>query len=138
MQADVRKRARLQFTEDGWTTVQGTEEQPGLMDGGIWCELVPLNAVKAQLATAYRKSFPEYRPGCKKLGKGIVTYHRFGNDEGLEPLILRRSFGGTRESADEVVEEFRLFHNLFHEAKSNAYLKIRDDGNEEEVVRTKT
>lgn len=34
----------------------------------------------------------------------------------------------------EICEEFRLFHRLYHDRKSDQYLKIDDDGNEDLVA----
>ena len=63
-----------------------------------------------------------------------VAYHRFGNNDGLEPLVLERDFNQLKESYVEVSEEFRLFHNLYHDRERNAYVKIDDSGEETAVV----
>ncbi len=64
----------------------------------------------------------------------IPVYDRFGNDKGLEPLIIEREFHGIRESYLEIAEEFRLFHNLYHDPKTNTYIKFSDDGEEQKVA----
>lgn len=63
-----------------------------------------------------------------------VEYLRFGSTEGVEPLVLERLFHGLRVSHLEISEEFRLFHNLFHDRKSDAYFKIDDAGKEHLVA----
>ncbi|OXB92611.1 hypothetical protein [Parageobacillus galactosidasius] len=63
-----------------------------------------------------------------------VKYHRFGDDDGIEPLILYRQFHGIKNDYVEVSEEFRLFHNLYHDTVNNKFIKIDDSGNEEDVI----
>ena len=62
-----------------------------------------------------------------------VDYLRYGNTEGVEPLVIDREFHGVRKDYLEISEEFRLFHRLYHDRKSNRYIKI-DEGGEEQVV----
>ncbi|MDE0013436.1 MAG: hypothetical protein OXU36_19985 [Candidatus Poribacteria bacterium] len=59
---------------------------------------------------------------------------RYGTENEMEPLIICRSFGGIREDYNEISEEFRLFHNLYHDRKTDTYIKIDDAGNETTVV----
>jgi hypothetical protein len=63
-----------------------------------------------------------------------VEYLRFGNDHGVEPLIIGREFHGIRPNYQEISEEFRLFHGLYHDRKEDRYYKINDAGNEELVA----
>lgn len=76
-------------------------------------------------------------PGCTVYGvkTPVVKYHCFGDDNGLEPLVFIRDFIGDKKSYVEVSEEFRLFHNLYHDIKSNTYYKIDDDANEDPVIK---
>ena len=66
--------------------------------------------------------------------KTQIKYLRYGNDKGIEPLIIRRSFGGIQEDYYEISEEFRHFHDLYHDRKTDKYIKIDDAGNEETVA----
>ncbi|MYK16950.1 hypothetical protein F4055_02115 [Candidatus Poribacteria bacterium] len=59
---------------------------------------------------------------------------RYGTENGMEPLIICRSFGGIREDYNEISEEFRHFHNLYHDRKTDKYIKIDDAGNETMVA----
>lgn len=61
-----------------------------------------------------------------------VEYLRFGREDGIEPLVIDRSFHGIRDDYLEICEEFRLFHNLFQ--KKNEYIKIDDSGGEQLVA----
>ena len=66
-----------------------------------------------------------------------VKYFRWGVDEdiyGSEPLVIGRQFSKMKENYFEISEEFRLFHNLYHDRKTDTYIKIDDAGNEETVV----
>ena len=70
-------------------------------------------------------------------GENGVKYFRWGADEdmyGSEPLVIGRQFSGMKENYIEISEEFRLFHNLYHDKETNTYIKIDDAGNEETVA----
>ena len=74
-----------------------------------------------------------YRPP----GESEIKYFRWGADEnmcGSEPLVIDRQFSGMKENYFEISEEFRLFHNLYHDRKTDTYIKIDDAGNETTVV----
>ena len=67
-------------------------------------------------------------------GNPRVEYLRFGNDSGIEPLVIEREFHGIRPDYEEISEEFRLFHELYHDRKEDRYYKIDDAGNEEVIA----
>ena len=70
-------------------------------------------------------------------GENDVRYFRWGIDEniyGSEPLVIGRQFSEIKESYFEISEEFRLFHNLYHDRKTDTYIKIDDAGNETTVA----
>ena len=69
-----------------------------------------------------------------KDGKTRIKYLRYGNENGIEPLVIRRSFSGIGEDCYEISEEFRHFHDLYHDRKTDKYIKIDDAGNEETVA----
>ncbi len=76
-------------------------------------------------------------PGCSityKNGQKMVKYLRFGNSDGIEPLVLHRSFRGRKQEYLEISEEFRLFHNLFYDQRNGKYIKIDQSGDEEDVI----
>lgn len=58
----------------------------------------------------------------------------------LQPLVITRNFHesktnfGKRAPYQEIIEEFRLFHNLYHDRVTDEYVKIDDEGNEEVVA----
>jgi hypothetical protein len=67
-------------------------------------------------------------------GKKTVDYFRFGDDSGIEPLVIEREFHGIHEGYAEISEEFRFFHGLYHDRKLDHFLKIDDAGNEQLVA----
>ena len=70
-------------------------------------------------------------------GESEIKYFRWGVDEdmyGTEPLVIGRRFSGVEENYVEISEEFRLFHNLYHDKETDKYIKIDDAGNKNEVV----
>ncbi|NEQ78719.1 MAG: hypothetical protein F6K23_40460 [Okeania sp. SIO2C9] len=68
-------------------------------------------------------------------GEQEVTYLRFGNSDGIETFVIHRSFHGIRESYNEIIEEFRHFHNLYHDVEKNQLLKFDERGDEKVVVK---
>ncbi len=66
-------------------------------------------------------------------GKGRDYYERF--PYGYEPLVIKRTFNDLKEPYWEVLEEFRLFHNLYFERANEQYIKINDNGEEDVVIK---
>jgi len=62
-------------------------------------------------------------------GVDVVEYDRFGLD-GVEPLVYPRDFHGIKPRQFDLSEEFRLFHNLYHDRHNDRYIHISDRGNE--------
>jgi hypothetical protein len=105
---------------------------------GIYCALVPSDRVDEVLSTlTWDLSHGGGVPGSAVYhddGDERVEYLRFGDDDGIEPLVIDRVFHGMREDYKEISEEFRLFHRLYHDRKTDRYLKFDDDGSETVVV----
>ena len=104
----------------------------------IYCALVPSNRTEEILSSlAWDLTHGGGNPGSAiyhEDGGERVKYLRFGNDDGIEPLIIDRIFHEMRSDYKEISEEFRLFHRLYHDRKLNHYLKFDDDGNETVVA----
>jgi hypothetical protein len=76
-----------------------------------------------------------FRPGPVYYGATNESkYFRFGNDNGIEPLVFCRDFHGIKESYEEISEEFRHFHSLYYDKISNKHVKIDDNGDETDVI----
>jgi hypothetical protein len=105
---------------------------------GIYCALIPNSQIEQALSKlSWDLSHGEGIPGAivyYEDGKENVEYLRYGNDSGIEPLIIDREFYGIRENYKEICEEFRLFHSLYHDRKRDHFIKIDDAGNEDLVA----
>jgi hypothetical protein len=103
-----------------------------------YCALVKSDKIKDSLATlTWDLFYGNGIPGAVEYyenGKARIDYLRFGNDYGVEPLIIGREFHGIRPNYQEISEEFRLFHDLYHDRKEDRYYKINDAGNEELIA----
>jgi len=104
----------------------------------IYCVLIPSDQIGRALSRLSWDLLPEEGvPGSivyHNGGEDRVEYLRYGNDCGLEPLIIDRHFYGIRDDYMEISEEFRLFHRLYHDKIQDQYMKINDDGNENLVA----
>ena len=108
----------------------------------IFSGLIPLEQVEQVLSDTKIDSMkiesscgmPDAFDCETKDGKTRIMYLRYGNENGIEPLVICRSFGGIREDCYEISEEFRHFHDLYHDRKMDKYIKIDDAGNEETVA----
>lgn len=56
-------------------------------------------------------------------------YHRWGNDNGFEPLVIKRDFNGLAEDVIEIAEEFRLLFNLYYNHQKKEYDDLSDGEN---------
>lgn len=105
---------------------------------GIYCALIPNSEIKNILTSdswdlaqdgGYPRVTIDYENNIE-----IPTYHRYGFNQGIEPLIFDRTFHGLYPDYKELNEEFRLFHGLYHDVKENKYIKIMDSGVKEVVA----
>lgn len=103
-----------------------------------YCVLIPSAHIeKALSVSTWDMEFSQDMPSgmiSNKGGREVREYLRYGVDNGVEPLIIGRSFHRLRDDYREISEEFRLFHNLYHDRKMDQYIKIDEDGNEEIVA----
>ena len=96
---------------------------------GIYPFLVPNKIVDNIMSRTtwnfnYDNGYPEF---FEEDGK--IEYLPYGDNQGLEPLVITRNFNGIKDEYIEISQEFILFHNLYYETKENKYYKIID-GNE--------
>ena len=105
---------------------------------GIYCALIPNDQIENSLGdSSWDLKHGQGMPGAVEHhqdGEKRVEYLRFGNDTGVEPLILDRYFNGMRQDYREISEEFRFLHNLYHDRNANQYIKFDDAGNEHIVA----
>jgi len=105
---------------------------------GIYCALIPEDHIEHSLKDlSWDLSLGDGLPGAVEYhrdGEKRVEYLRFGDDDGIEPLVIYREFHGMRDDYREISEEFRLFHRLYHDHKQDQYIKIDASGSEHVVV----
>lgn len=105
---------------------------------GIYCVLIPNAHIERSLSDpSWDLRLGDGLPGAveyQRDGEKQVEYLRFGEDNGIEPLVLYREFHSMRDDYREISEEFRLFHRLYHDRKQDQYIKISDSGTEHVVA----
>lgn len=103
----------------------------------VHCALIPNSYAPTALQDfSFDLSVGDGRPSCWQ-SANESGYERFGNGAGVEPLVLVRIFHDHRPQTIELLEEFRLFHNLSFDAMSESYIKVDDAGQEETIARIK-
>ena len=108
----------------------------------IFSALIPPDQIECILSDGHISSGdPENMDGMPAAyapsGESQIKYFRWGVDEdiyGSEPLVICRQFSEVKENYIEISEEFRLFHNLYHDRKTDMYIKIDDAGTEKKVI----
>ena len=115
-------------------TVSGTTPAG---DGGhhaVHCALIPSVQIEQVLSnTPWDLRRGAGLPGS--VGSGAnAEYLRFGDTDGIEPLVIDRWFNNRKDDYVEISEEFRLFHNLYHDRHKEEYIKIDDNGDETVVA----
>lgn len=88
--------------------------------------LLPVAMVEAEMENdTYNAG--EMMPGITVYGSwenDEKVYHRWGNDNDFEPIVIKRDFNGLAPDTVEIVEEFRLLFNLYYSAQKNEYLDV--------------
>lgn len=116
--------------ESAWTVVYQLSEE----GAAYFSALTPMSMRDDVLATAdWDLHYDHGVPGFSVSGgaEPAVTYLRFGNHDGVEPLIITQEHYGMRpEMLPQLSEEFRLYHNLWISPDGTKAVKIEDDGTE--------
>lgn len=87
--------------------------------------LIPLENVTKELNESSIANIV-YKPGYVGKNKSYI-YKRFASGDEVEPLIVERDYNGLAVEEVEVVEEFRLFFNLYHDRSNNCLYDLEDD-----------
>jgi hypothetical protein len=138
LQSDWRQNKLERIGAEPWITVYLVSSTDTRKET-IFSALIPNEQVERVLNNpSWDLSIGNGMPGCSVYtapdGKKII-YHRLGDDDGIEPLVICRDFHGLKESYNEILEEFRHFHNLYHDRRSDQYIKFADSGNEQVVIK---
>lgn len=129
----------LRLDRGQWTTVYRSWYEDKESNGGIYCGLASPDYRKIALSGStwdlmVTDSRPGFSQGPGENGELVTEYHREGGESEVEPLVLLREFHGVRRSYPEIVQEFRLFHNLWWDNERHAFMKIHEDGTEEVAI----
>jgi hypothetical protein len=125
--------------EENWITVYKQDPiNNGDHDGGMYCALVSQEKTeKAMQQASWDLMIGSGGPGFSTTYKDdekITSYYE-NSDEGFLRPVLNRDFHGRKGDYIEILEEFRLFHNLYYDDKSKSYLSFDDTGDEVEAVK---
>lgn len=102
----------------------------------MWSAIVPDEFVGKALDTInWDLHLGEGLPGFgSQSPKFEPEYLRFGNFEGIEPLVFIREFQGLKDNSIDFSQEFIHYFNLYFDKSENRYYEILTDGNQEEVL----
>ncbi len=138
LQRDWRSQKLAELGTKNWVTVyHSTRSEEETIT--IYSALIPVDRAEEVLSTTdweYQIGFGQ--PGMTvsyQDGERTETYEHFSRPDAIQPLVLVREFSGVYQDYTEILEEFRLFHNLYHDQKNNVLLQFTRDGYKEEVVR---
>ena len=140
LQRDVRDYVVDKLGTDPWLVLDLAWDT-GAEYGQYYCALIPNAKVDEALShPGWDLSDDSGRPAFVRSAEAgeVPDYFRFGawgDQKGMELLVIRRSFGGIRPSHCEILEEYRLFHNLYHDRQNDEYIKIDDNGDEQTVIK---
>ena len=142
LQINNLERIRRNLKATDMVTVYRWAENESPIKNFFLCALIPPGLVESLLSDTNVDNFrAESRGGmpsafdCNpQISGSQIEYLRFGNDEGIEPLVVHRNFSRIRDGYIEISEEFCHFHDLYHNRETDEYIKIDDAGNEEIVA----
>lgn len=92
--------------------------------------LVPMDDAISHLKTDSYDVHGSLVPGVTVYASwnaGDSEYFRFGNTDGIEPLVVIRDFNGLATDSVEIAEEFRLLFNLYYNSSKNEYIDLEND-----------
>ncbi|WP_163513571.1 hypothetical protein [Fodinicola acaciae] len=118
--------------QQAWSTVYDSWYESGVGNRSIYTVFADPSRREAAMAEpTWDVSIGDYRPGFVQhytAGERTTEYDAGGEEDGFRPLVLRRNFDGIVPSTLEIIEEFRLFHNLYWDAASQQFLKLATGG----------
>lgn len=138
LQRDWRERKIPKIGSDLWVPVYRSESSVRERSG-IFCALIGSNRIAKSLRDpSWDLMVGDGLPGISVTYRGkeqTPHYQRFGSRDGIEPLLMYRSFHGLRSDFIELSEEFRHFHNLYYDTLNQEFIKLVENRNEEVVGR---
>lgn len=98
--------------------------------------LLPIDMIESEMENDTYNAH-NMKPGIMVYGlweDDEKVYHRWGNDDGFEPIVITRDFDGLKPDSIEIIEEFRLLFNLYYNAQKDEYIDL-SNGEEITVVK---
>jgi hypothetical protein len=107
-------------------------------DAGFWAGFIHLDQVESVFTdVAWDIKVGTQAPCFVSSGSG-TSYQRLQTDfNPCENIVHSRDFYGIKPNYVELVEEFRLLNNLYHDTLSDTYYAIQDNGECTEVAKIK-
>lgn len=126
--------------EDSWVTLYKREVNADKSRAeSLYCALVKAETTSRVMEDASWDLQPgSGAPGFSRTyggGAETTTYHQHPHND-IRHFVRVRSFNGKRQGHVELLEEFRLFHNLYFDNDTLQYFAFDHEGCEIEVVRT--
>lgn len=121
---------------EGWLCLYSHSESPN-EEISYFCALARREDVESCLDnTSWDLSIGDGLPGFTfSFDDDSYRYDRFGDESGIEPLVILRDFCRLKPAYWELSEEFRHFHNLYEDRQSGTFVAIDGNGDDVEVVR---
>lgn len=141
LQVDWRRNLLSQFISQGWVKLYYShhEENEHIT---LYSALIPKNNVPDIIGhNGWDDQITWGRPGFTisydEQHNQHFEYEHFNEADSIMPLVIVRTFWGVKDSYTQLLEEFVLYHNLYHDFSSNKYIKFRTDGSEHIVAKSK-
>lgn len=132
---DWRSDIESNIIKGNWVHIYN-KKQNQYEDYWIYSALVPNEHIKEVLNTdnwdiSLGQGSPDFGSSVPKFEP---KYLRFGNFKNIEPLVYYRTFYDVKKPYLELSQEFIHYYNLYYDSNNSKYIKIHDDGNEENIV----
>jgi hypothetical protein len=103
-----------------------------------FCALAPESHIEAAMAhdssdLMTDHGFPGFSQTYDGRGGTVTTYER-STSAPIEPLLYIRHFHGLKPTQIDLSEEFRLFHNLYHDRQNDRYVHVDERGEDEIAI----
>ena len=141
LQKEWRKRVIPQLGQnpnDPWITVYQDRDNEEKVSLAISSVLILNRYVESLLQTPeWGGHVHELRPGFTGGSEDSTpVYHRFvGSEYSIEPFVILRSFHGLKPDTVDILEEFRLYHNLYEDRQISKLVRFDAGGSAVDVVK---
>lgn len=127
---------KTKFGKELWIQVAGEKDLNGA-SAGFWAALVDLKDLnKVYESSSWDALIGTQAPEFVVEGRNNIKYERISLiGSTCEHIVNYREFYGIKKDYVEIVEEFRLLNNLYHDRKTNIFYAIKDTGECDEVAK---